>query len=170
MQECWLGENDVTSIIQLPDYKLIHQSKICCGHGGLIIYLHNTLSYEPRNIYTTKIDGVVCPPNISETVAGRLMKLAHRQCIASTTIKLISTIFLLSILSILVKTIQRIVADPKRTLSPPFDSADSVSSLGHPAPGSGNMLPLFTVPCDYPVLVTEIGAPGSGKTIQPIRM
>ena len=121
-------------------------------------------------IYTTKIDGVVCPPNISETVAGRLMKLAHRQCIASTTIKFISTNVLLSILSILVKTIQRIVADPKRTLSPPFDSADSVSSLGHPAPGSGNMLPLFTVPCDYPVLVTEIGAPGSGKTIQPIRM
>ena len=40
-------------------------------------------------IYTTKIDGVVCPPNISETFAGRLMKLAHRQSIASTTIKLI---------------------------------------------------------------------------------
>ena len=126
--------------------------------------------FNDLSIYTTKPDGVVCPPNISETVAGRLMKLAHRQCIASTTIKLISTHFLLSILSILVKTIQRIVADPKRTLSPPFDSADSVSSLGHPAPGSGNMLPLFTVPCDYPVLVTEIGAPGSGKTIQPIRM
>ena len=44
-------------------------------------------------IYTTKIDGVVCPPNISETVAGRLMKLAHRQRIASTTIKLISKKF-----------------------------------------------------------------------------
>ena len=41
-------------------------------------------------IYTTKIDGVVCPPNISETVAGRLMKLAHHQRIASTSIKLIS--------------------------------------------------------------------------------
>ena len=40
-------------------------------------------------IYTTKIDGVVCPPNISETVAGRLMKLGHRQRIASTAIKLI---------------------------------------------------------------------------------
>ena len=51
-----------------------------------------------------------------------------------------------------------------------FDSADSVSSLGHPAPGSGNMLPLFTVLCDYPVLVTKTGAPGSGKTIQPIRI
>ena len=41
------------------------------------------------NIYTPKIDGVVCPPNISETVAGGLTKLAHRQRIASTTIKLI---------------------------------------------------------------------------------
>ena len=71
------------------------------------------------DIYTT-IDGVVCPPNISETVAGRLMKLAHRQGIASTTIKLIFKKTLLSILSILVKTIQRIFADPKRKLSPPF--------------------------------------------------
>ena len=52
LQECWLDENDMTSIIQLPDYRLIQQSKICCGHGGLIIYLHNTLSYELRNIYT----------------------------------------------------------------------------------------------------------------------
>ena len=122
------------------------------------------------SIYTTKIDGVVCPPNISETVAGRLMKLAHRQRIASTTIKLISTKVLLSILSILVNTFQRIVADPKHKLSPPFDSADSVSSLGYPAPVSGNMLPLFTVLCDYPVLVTKTAAPGSGKTIQPIRI
>ena len=37
---------------QLPDYRPLQQSKICCGHGGLIIYLHNTLSYELRNIYT----------------------------------------------------------------------------------------------------------------------
>ena len=114
---------------------------------------------EKHDIYTTKMDGVVCPPNISETVAGRLMKLAHRQSIASTTIKLISKNILLSILSILVKTIQRIVADPKRKLSPPFDSADYVPSLGHPAPGSGKMLSLFTVVCDYPAWVTETGAP-----------
>ncbi len=66
-------------------------------------------------------------------------------------------------LLILVKTIKRIVADPKRKLSPPFDSADSVPSLGHPAPGSGKMLSLFTVLCDYSVWVTETGAPGSGK-------
>ena len=71
------------------------------------------------------------------------MKLAHRSRIASTMIKLISKPILLPILLILVKTIQRIVADPKRKLSPPFDSADSVPSLGHPAPGSGKMLSLF---------------------------
>ena len=123
-----------------------------------------------RYIFTTKIDGVVCPPYISETVAGRLLKLAHRPRIASTMIKLISKPILLPILLILVKTIQRIVANPKRKLSPPFDSADSVPSLGHPAPGSGNMLSLFTVLCDYSVWVTETGAPGSGKTIQPIRL
>ena len=50
LQECWLDENDVISSIQLPDYKLIQQSKICCGHGGLILYLHNTLSNELRNM------------------------------------------------------------------------------------------------------------------------
>ena len=125
---------------------------------------------NPSTIYTTKIDGVVCPPNISETVAGRLMKFAHRPSIASTMIKLISKRILLPILLILVKTIQRIVADPKRKLSPPFDSADSVPSLSHPAPGTGKILSLFTVLCNYSVWVTETGAPGSGKTIQPIRI
>ncbi len=62
-------------------------------------------------------------------------ELAHRPRIASTMIKLISKSFLLSILSILLKTIQRIGADPKRKPSPTFDSADSVPSLSHPAPG-----------------------------------
>ena len=126
------------------------------------------ITHNIYNIYTTKIDGVVCPLNISETVAGRLVKLSHRPRIASTMTKLISKPILLPILFILVKTIQRIVADPKRKLSPSFDSADSVPSLGHP--GSGKMLPLFTVLCDYSVWVTETGAPGSGKTIQPIRI
>ena len=48
--------------------------------------------------YTTKIDEFVCPPNISETVAVRTVKLAHRPRIASTTIKLISKPISLSIL------------------------------------------------------------------------
>ena len=85
-------------------------------------------------------------------------------------IKLILKPILLPILLILAKTIKRIVADPKRKLSPPFDSADSVPSLGHPAPGSGKTMSLFTVLCDYSVWATETGAPGSGKTIQPIRI
>ena len=89
-------------------------------------------------IYTTKIDGVVCPPNISETVAGRLMKLVlPRQRYNSFQI-----CFLLSILSILLRTIQRIGTDTKRKPSLPIDSADSVPSLGHPTPGSGKMLSL----------------------------
>ena len=49
-------------------------------------------------IYTTKIDTFVCPPQISETVAVRITKLAHRPRIASTTKKLISKQILLSIL------------------------------------------------------------------------
>ena len=48
-------------------------------------------------IYATKTDEFVCPPNISETVAVRITKLAHRPRIASTTIKLISKQNLLSI-------------------------------------------------------------------------
>ena len=73
------------------------------------------------------------------------MKLAHGPRIASTTIKLVSKpiVGLLPILSILLKTIQRIGADPKCDYpSPPFDLADSDPSLGHPAPGSGKILSL----------------------------
>ena len=97
-------------------------------------------------IYSTQICTFVCPPHISETVADKIMKLAHRPRIASITNKLISKQILLSILSIVLKkTIQRISAGPKRRSSPPFvygDSADFVSSLGHPAPGSGKTLSL----------------------------
>ena len=119
-------------------------------------------------LYTTNIDGVVCPPNISEKVAVRTVKLAHRPRIASTTITFISKPILLSILYIILKTIQPIGADAKRKPSPPFDSANSVPSLVHPSPCSGKMLSLYTARCDYPLWVTETGVPGSGKTIQPI--
>ena len=68
-------------------------------------------------IYTTKIDEFVCPPNISETVAVRIMKLAHRPRIASTTKKLISKPILLSILSILLKTSKPIGAGLKANQS-----------------------------------------------------
>ena len=64
-----------------------------------------------HHIYTTKREEFVCPPNISETVAVRIMKLAHRPRIASTTIKLISKPILLSIFINFIKTIQRIGAE-----------------------------------------------------------
>ena len=46
VQECWLQEDYDISLIQFTNYKLIHQSKVCCGHGigGLIIYLHSDFS------------------------------------------------------------------------------------------------------------------------------
>ena len=120
-------------------------------------------------IYITKIDGVVCPPNITETVAGRLMKLAHRPRIASTTIKLISKPSVLPILLILVKTIQRIVADTKRKLSPPFYSA-APFPVWSPCHGFGQNAVAIYCGLRLSVWVTETVAPGSGKTIQPIRI
>ena len=60
----------------------------------------------------TKIEEFVGPPNISETVAVRPMKLAHRPRIAWKMIKLISKPIVLSILLIIIilKTIQPIGA------------------------------------------------------------
>ena len=39
-----------------------------------------------KQIYTTKIGTLFCPPHISETVAVRIMKLAHRPRIANKLI------------------------------------------------------------------------------------
>ena len=40
-QETWLHTNDDVGIFHLPAYNIIHKGKICCGHGGLVIYLNN---------------------------------------------------------------------------------------------------------------------------------
>ena len=58
--------------------------------------------FEPAiYIYTklTKIEEFVCPPNISEIIAVRTVKLARRPHIASTTIKLISKLLTAYVLS-----------------------------------------------------------------------
>ncbi len=55
---------------------------------SLIVAVKWEMLLANTTIYTTEIYGVVCPPNISETVAGRLMKLAHRPRIASAMITL----------------------------------------------------------------------------------
>ena len=48
LQECWLDEKDTDSInlFNLSDYTMVHQTKRCCGHGGLIIYIHNQFKYK----------------------------------------------------------------------------------------------------------------------------
>ena len=99
-----MGVECQTKISLFDTQTSVSQAYSKAPHVAFNIRVHNVRVLDSKvvlfTIYTTKIDGVVCPPNISETVAGRLMKLAHRQRIASTTIKLN---FLLSILSLLVK-------------------------------------------------------------------
>ena len=75
-------------------------------------------------IYTTKIDEFACPPNISETVAVRIMKLAHRPRIASTTIKLAH--FKTNFTVHLINFIKNNSANRRRHLFVYGDSADSV--------------------------------------------
>ena len=64
-----------------------------------IIALYNRNMHT--KIYLYILGTFVCPPHISETVAVRIMKRAHRPRIASKTNKLISKQMLLSILSII---------------------------------------------------------------------
>ena len=47
LQECWLDEKDTESIglSNLSDYTMVHQTKQCCGHRGLIICIHNKFKY-----------------------------------------------------------------------------------------------------------------------------
>ena len=83
------------------------------------------------HIYTTKIDEFVCSPNISETFAVRIMKLAHRPRIASTTIKLISKpILLVHFINFIKKQFSESVlagsSNRRRHLFVYGDSADSV--------------------------------------------
>ena len=40
-QVTWLHTNDEVGTFHLPAYNIIHQGKLCCGHGGLVIYLSN---------------------------------------------------------------------------------------------------------------------------------
>ena len=48
-QETWLHTNDDVGIFHLPAYTIIHIGKICCGHGGLVIYLNNRYTHTLRS-------------------------------------------------------------------------------------------------------------------------
>ena len=49
LQECWLEEKNIESIamFNLKDYNMSYQTKQCCGHGGLIIYVHTQFTCTP---------------------------------------------------------------------------------------------------------------------------
>ena len=70
--------NTRSTSVEYTIVSLIDGECSCAGFCGL-----THLYSDGFVIYTTKIDGVVCPPNISETFAVRTLKLAHRPRIAS---------------------------------------------------------------------------------------
>ena len=53
IQETWLSQEDDISMFELPGYHLISQGKLCCGHGGLIVYLQDKFTYKLRKMYDT---------------------------------------------------------------------------------------------------------------------
>ena len=55
-QETWLRESDDLSLFHLPQYNTIHKWNVCCGHGGLKIYLHNNCEHIIRNYLYTHSD------------------------------------------------------------------------------------------------------------------
>ena len=50
LQEYWLSEHSNLSQFDIDDYTLISERKLCCGHGGLIIYLRNNFDYTKINL------------------------------------------------------------------------------------------------------------------------
>ena len=45
LQECWLHEDHDLSILEIPNYQMVAKTRKCCGHGGLLIYLHQDFTY-----------------------------------------------------------------------------------------------------------------------------
>ena len=45
LQETWLNDDSDTSQLQIEDYVLVSQGKRCSGHGGLLIYVKQNLTY-----------------------------------------------------------------------------------------------------------------------------
>ena len=44
--EPWLSNDSNISLLQLDDFTLISQGKICSAHGSLFIYLNNKYDYK----------------------------------------------------------------------------------------------------------------------------
>ena len=73
-QETWLHTNDDVGIFHLPAYNIIHKGKICCGHGGLVIYLNNRYTHTFVGVCTRYERGV---PALPTTVPPILASCTH---------------------------------------------------------------------------------------------
>ena len=49
LQECWLKKTDNISMFNLTDYNLVSLPRSCCGHGELMIFVHNQFNCTPIN-------------------------------------------------------------------------------------------------------------------------
>lgn len=56
LQETWLHDESVLSLLEITDYNLISQSFRCTTHGGLAIYLHK--NYNHKNIQIAQYSDV----------------------------------------------------------------------------------------------------------------
>ena len=54
LQKCWLKEFDNISMFNVTDYNLVSLPRRCCGHGGLMIYVHHQFKCTPINHKITK--------------------------------------------------------------------------------------------------------------------
>ena len=59
LQETWTSTDSDLTLLQLPGYQLIHQGSKCTTHGGLMIYLNASYSYQIRIYSSTPIFGKV---------------------------------------------------------------------------------------------------------------
>ena len=50
LQETWLDEQADSSLFELPNYNLVSRPKSCCGHGGLLTYIHQDFSFVVRDM------------------------------------------------------------------------------------------------------------------------
>ena len=50
LQETWLSDDSDTSLLQIDDFNLIPQGKICSAHAGLLIYLRKDIKYKVLHV------------------------------------------------------------------------------------------------------------------------
>jgi hypothetical protein len=52
LQETWLTDPSYISLFPLKDYTPVVLPATCSTHGGLVIYIHNTFTFDIRNLYS----------------------------------------------------------------------------------------------------------------------